>query len=239
MAGHRGAYEVLSHIWTHPRLQGSSFPIAERMPTARIYPALPVEGVAPPGHDGICALPPQQLLDLCKHGLCDEQALEEPVGPIAPSVHAHPSHRPRGWRLLCGLWPSGHCRVGLHCKSAHPRRRTVGQHASGPAIGFARGQQDPGHASRLVRVGHTGAVRPASGLDALQPPAPPVRFSLHPLDDGPRTMNEACAQVGLATLADPESGRLAPTGMLARDKAQPGRQLAPMLERGGIAHRGD
>jgi hypothetical protein len=49
-----------------------------------------------PGHDGLCALPPQQLLDLCRHGLRDKQGLEELVGPVLPSVHHHLRNRPRG-----------------------------------------------------------------------------------------------------------------------------------------------
>jgi hypothetical protein len=57
-----------------------------------------------PGHDGICALPPQQLLDLCRHGLRDTQGLEELVGPVSPSVHHNPRNRHRGGSLstVCG-----------------------------------------------------------------------------------------------------------------------------------------
>src|SRR5262245_61061817 len=54
----------LSHIWTHPALQGQCLLMAVRGTTARIYPASCLEGRCPLRHDGICALPPQHFDDL-------------------------------------------------------------------------------------------------------------------------------------------------------------------------------
>src|SRR5215471_1451688 len=54
----------LSHIWTHPALQGQCLLMAARGTTARIYPASCSEGRGPLRHDGICALPPQHFDDL-------------------------------------------------------------------------------------------------------------------------------------------------------------------------------
>jgi hypothetical protein len=55
---------ALSHIWTHPALQGQCLLMAVRGTTARIYPASFLEGRCPLRHDGICALPPQHFDDL-------------------------------------------------------------------------------------------------------------------------------------------------------------------------------
>jgi hypothetical protein len=54
----------LSHIWTHPALQGQCLLMAVRGTTACIYPASFLEGHCPLRHDGICALPPQHFDDL-------------------------------------------------------------------------------------------------------------------------------------------------------------------------------
>ena len=54
----------LSHVWTHPALQGPCDLMAVRDTTARLYPAACWEGRRPLRHDGICALPPQHFDDL-------------------------------------------------------------------------------------------------------------------------------------------------------------------------------
>jgi len=54
----------LSHIWTHPGLQGQFRVTACRITTARIYTACHVRTRVPPGLDGFRALPPQQFDDL-------------------------------------------------------------------------------------------------------------------------------------------------------------------------------
>jgi hypothetical protein len=91
----------------------------------------------PPGHDGIRALPPQQLLDLCRHGLCDMQGPEEPVGPISPSIPDDPRNRPRSWGLCCRLWrPQLWC-VRPRRMSACGRRHAIGHPVDGPAIPFS------------------------------------------------------------------------------------------------------
>jgi hypothetical protein len=66
-------------------------------------------------------------------------------------------------------------------------------------------------------MGDPGPVRAPSGLDTLEPATPRLLLP-----------------VSLSTLTDPQEGRLAPAGRLARHQAQPSRQLAPILERGGI-----
>src|SRR5262249_8732930 len=54
----------LSHIWTHPGLQGQFHVTARRITTARIYTACHVRTRVPHGLDGFRALPPQQFDDL-------------------------------------------------------------------------------------------------------------------------------------------------------------------------------
>jgi hypothetical protein len=54
----------LSHIWTHPGLQGQFRVTACRITTARIYTACHVRTRVSPGLDGFRALPPQQFDDL-------------------------------------------------------------------------------------------------------------------------------------------------------------------------------
>ena len=61
---YRPRSRTLSHIWTHPALQGQCLLMAVRGTTARIYPASCLEGRCPLRHDGICALPPQHFDDL-------------------------------------------------------------------------------------------------------------------------------------------------------------------------------
>ena len=55
---------ALSHIWTHPGLQGQFRVTACRITTARIYTACHVRTRVSPGLDGFRALPPQQFDDL-------------------------------------------------------------------------------------------------------------------------------------------------------------------------------
>jgi len=115
-----------------------------------------------------------------------------------------PSHRPRGGGRFCRLWRPQRWRVYPHRPSGCGAHDSGGHCARGPAISLAPRQQYPGDPGRLVRVGHTGAVRPAACLDALSLSAPGLRLSLHPLDDGPGAVDEERAQIRLAALADPE-----------------------------------
>jgi hypothetical protein len=78
-----------------------------------------------------------------------------------------PSNRPRGWGRFCRLWRPQRWRVYPHRLSVSGAHYSGGHCARGPAISLAPSQQDPGDPGRLVRVGHTGAVRPAACLDAL------------------------------------------------------------------------
>src|SRR5215471_3126302 len=78
----------LSHIWTHPALQGQCLLMAARGTTARIYPASLSERLCPR------AMMESALFRLnnlpTSDGPCDNQDLEEPVGPVSPSVHSYP-----------------------------------------------------------------------------------------------------------------------------------------------------
>ena len=78
------------------------------------------------------ALPPQPLLALCKPGLGDSLALEEPGGSRALAVHAAPCKRCRGWRLGGCLGPSGPRRGGRHRTAAFSHRRAGGKHTGRP-----------------------------------------------------------------------------------------------------------
>ena len=81
----------LSHIWTHPGLQGQFRVTARRITTARIYTACSVEDT------GLLAWMDSALFLLnnlaTSDGLCDNQGLEEPVVPVLPSLCHYPRNR--------------------------------------------------------------------------------------------------------------------------------------------------
>jgi len=97
------------------------------------------------------------------------------------------------------------------------------------AIAVAFRQQGPGDPSRLIGLGHAGAVHPTPGFDPWEPATPGIRVAIDPPEDRAGTMDEQRTKIAVPPLRHPEQRRLPARGMLPRDQAQPGGALAAIL----------
>ena len=99
------------------------------------------------------------------------------------------------------------------------------------AIAVTFRQQGPGDPGRLIGLGDTGAVRPTPGFDPLEPSTPGIGFAIDHPQDRAGAMDEEGTEIAIPALRHPEQCGLPARGMLPGDEAQPGGELATILER--------
>jgi hypothetical protein len=160
----------------------------------------------------------------------------------------HPSHRAAGFFNLVAS-PSS-----LSWPSCCPRKRLG--HTSGlwlvsplvdyplePTCSFAVDatptQQGPHDPCGLVRHRHCRPVPPSTLEQPPYPLAATVRSQLHPAQRRPCPVDQQCAQVAIAPLADPSQSRLPTHGVLLGHQPSPGGELAAILEYPDMAYRRD
>ena len=129
----------------------------------------------------------------------------------------------------------------------------IGMEACGSAHYWARKLSELGHTVRLMAPQFVKPYVKTNKSDRNDAEAiceavgrPNMRFV--PVKTAPmqavlalhraRPVNQHRAQIHVTALADPAQLRFAPSAVLARHHAQPGRYLPSILEAFGIAHRG-
>ena len=113
----------------------------------------------------------------------------------------------------------------------------LAQPSRSSAIRLATGQHGPDDPSVLVGDRDRRAVIAAPLAKLVDPHTSRVGFSHCRADNCARTMYEKCPQVLIATLCDTRHHFAIATRMLAWYQAQPGCQVAAVLEVGAVADR--
>ena len=130
---------------------------------------------------------------------------------------------------LRGVNPPGVMR--LTAPSQRPLRPC--RRRGGWSIRLIMGQQGPDHSGIVVGSGHRGHMGTVAVCERAQPPSLRIGPSLGTLHDGARPMNRPRPHRPTPAFRNPAYPFLAPTGILSRHQAQPGRQMASIAKRLG------
>ncbi len=130
---------------------------------------------------------------------------------------------------LLGVNPPGVMRFAAPSqRPLRPCRRRGGW-----SIRRIMGQQGPDDSGIVVGSGHRGHMGTVAVCERAQPSPLCIGSSLGSLHDGARPMNQPRPHVPTAAFRNPAYPFLAPTGILSRHQAQPGRQMASIAKRLG------